>query len=380
MKKNILKISAMIVALLVIALFSTTVKAATEEPVEDEEALKSAISEAQSEEGQDYVVIKLGKDIELSSTLTIDSGKIIIDGQGKYTISPKSEWKSSNTTTGDQSLITVSSNGDVQLKDLKLKDAVKYGVQAYNGGKVALDGVDIRDCTYGAVLVNGGTVTINELNLGHNGKANENNGIEIGQGQNVTSKPTLVMDGTLTSSETENVINIAENDELKDFSVQNTDKTEDKLYVTGKTITVTDENNEVKYVSNEAKSGVTATDVTEGETQVNKYIVTVKYNNKVEKFVVSAKSKLSSIKGLEAIKKSAPRGKVFSKFVDVNNYEVKESKEIVKDLTITAVYVNKPVEDKKDPTPNTGVENVYAVAGLFAVVSLAGIVVLNKRK
>ncbi len=374
MKKNILKISAMIVALLVIALFSTTVKAVSEEKsVNDETTLKQAITEAASDEESDFVTIKLGADIELTSTLSI-SGKVIIDGQG-HTIKKATSW-----TDNADSLVTAMPNGDVVLENVKLTGALKYGVHAYNGGKVTLDGVEIRDCAFGGVLVNGGTVTIIDLTLGHNGKTNDNNGIEIGKGTAVDKEPSLVMDGTLTSSETENVIYIADNDELDEFSVQNTEESKDKLYVTGKTITVTDENNEVKYVSNEAKSGVTATDVTEGETQVNKYIVTVKYNNKVEKFVVSAKSKLSSIKGLEAIKKSAPRGKVFSKFVDVNNYEVKESKEIVKDLTITAVYVNKPVEDKKDPTPNTGVENVYAVAGLFAVVSLAGIVVLNKRK
>ena len=42
----------------------------------------------------------------------------------------------------------------------------------------------------------------------------------------------------------------------------------------------------------------------------------------------------------------------------------------------TAAKTNK----EKDNTPGTGVENVYAVAGLVAVVTLAGAVVLNKRK
>ena len=42
----------------------------------------------------------------------------------------------------------------------------------------------------------------------------------------------------------------------------------------------------------------------------------------------------------------------------------------------TAAKTNK----EKDNTPGTGIKNIYAVAGLVAVVTLAGAVVLNKRK
>ena len=58
---------------------------------------------------------------------------------------------------------------------------------------------------YGGVLVNGGNVEVRDLHLGYNG-TDKNNGIEIDKGAAATNNPTLTMNGTLTSDETENVV------------------------------------------------------------------------------------------------------------------------------------------------------------------------------
>ena len=61
-----------------------------------------------------------------------------------------------------------------------------------------------------------------------------------------------------------------------------------------------------------------------------------------------------------------------------NNDIYEEAKPVPETNKKPAATTNKKKE--KDNTPGTGVENVYAVAGLVAVVTLAGAVVLNKRK
>lgn len=62
------------------------------------------------------------------------------------------------------------------------------------------------------------------------------------------------MNGTLTSTETENVIRFAEdeNDATTEVIVENTEFTTDKVFVNDSKLVVTDNAGEVKYESNEA--------------------------------------------------------------------------------------------------------------------------------
>ena len=62
------------------------------------------------------------------------------------------------------------------------------------------------------------------------------------------------MNGTLTSTETENVIRFAEdeNDATTEVIVENTEFTTDKVLVNDSKLVVTDNAGEVKYESNEA--------------------------------------------------------------------------------------------------------------------------------
>ena len=93
------------------------------------------------------------------------------------------------------------------------------------------------------------------MNLEKNGTT-ANNGIEISTSKYITSGnvATLIMNGKLSSTETENVIYFAsdENDNTTEMIIENTESTTDRILVDGNKVVVANENNEVKYVSNES--------------------------------------------------------------------------------------------------------------------------------
>lgn len=61
----------------------------------------------------------------------------------------------------------------------------------------------------------------------------------------------LIMNGTISSTETENVIYLAENDRLDKFEIQNGDSTTNKILIQGNKVVVTDAANNILYSSNE---------------------------------------------------------------------------------------------------------------------------------
>lgn len=223
---------------------------AKEVKVSDGTALQNAIANAENGD-----VITLEQSITLDGKVELTSGvEVTIDG-ANHTITGNRA--ATGSVTDNITLITASLNGSkINLKNVTLKDSPKYGVQAYNGGYVSLENVTIENCKYGAVLVNGGTVEVISLNLGYNGE-NANNGIEISKSKNIASspnEPTIVMNGTLTSTETENVIRFAEdeNDATTEVIVENTESTTDKVLLNDNKVVVTDNAGEIKYESNEA--------------------------------------------------------------------------------------------------------------------------------
>ena len=223
---------------------------AKEVKVSDGTALQNAIANAENGD-----VITLEQSITLDGKVELTSGvEVTIDG-ANHTITGNRA--ATGAVTDNITLITASLDGSkINLKNVTLKDSPKYGVQAYNGGYVSLENVTIENCKYGAVLVNGGTVEVISLNLGYNGE-NANNGIEISKSKNIASspnEPTIVMIGTLTSTETENVILFAEdeNDATTEVIVENTESTTDKVLLNDNKVVVTDNAGEIKYESNEA--------------------------------------------------------------------------------------------------------------------------------
>ncbi len=216
---------------------------ATNVSVTDQDSLVSAIENANNGD-----IIELSENIILIRPVGVTGKAITINGNGHSISRVATNWSPNGE---DGSLITAGGVGTtLTLMNITLKDAQKYGVQSYNGAHVILDNVTVTNNGYGGVLVNAGTVEIKSLNLGRNGQYN-NNGIEIGKGSTTgDNTPTLIMNGTITSSEKENVVFIAENDNLSEFAVKNADTTTDKIFVKGDKVVITDNNQTLLYESN----------------------------------------------------------------------------------------------------------------------------------
>lgn len=224
--------------------------------VANKEELKEAVLSASNGD-----VIELTDNIKLDSqddSIAVSGKEITIDGAG-FTITG---WRDDEIEkpSGNQSIIVALQIGAVvHLKNVKLVDSQKYGVQAYDGGYIDLDNVEINNCRYGAILVNAGTVEIINLKLGSNGES-ANNGIEVSKSVNITnpdSVPSIVMNGTITSALKDNVIRFADddNDATTGFIIVNKETSVDKILVNDTTVVITDKNNEIKFVSNELKEG-----------------------------------------------------------------------------------------------------------------------------
>lgn len=234
---------------------------AKEIAVTDEATFKDALDSSVTGD-----VIVLEDNITISSKTNapgVTGKEITIDGKN-FTITG---WRDEQgSTSGDQTIITAGSNGKIHLKNVTLTNSQKYGVQAYNGGYVSLDGVTINNCRYGGILLNAGTIEVISLNLGFNGQNPDgqggilNNGIEVSTSvklEDPNAIPSIIMNGTINSTEKDNVIYFASdvNDNTTGFIVKNTENTTDKILVNGKTAVITDATNEVKYESNELKEG-----------------------------------------------------------------------------------------------------------------------------
>lgn len=219
-------------------------KAKTTE-VYDEQTLREAIENA-----EDGEMISIKANINLTYYIGITDKNITINGNN-FTISRDLEkWYSKD---GNSSLITAGSGSKLNLVNITLTKASTYGVQAYNGGYISLDSVTIYDCYYGGVFINGGTIEIINLILKKNGGFGFNNGIEIGKDSSTTGKntPTLIMSGSLTSTETSGVIYVDMYDPSAGLKIINSENTINKIFTNENTIVITDQNKNVLYTSNE---------------------------------------------------------------------------------------------------------------------------------
>lgn len=310
LKRIILSFLVLSVALI----FTPNFSRAANIQVNNQDSLISAIESAASGD-----IIELTEDIVLIKPIGITEKNVIIDGKGHSISRVDTNWTPNGS---DGSLITAGGIGTkLTLKNLTLKNAQKYGVQSYNGAYVVLDNVTLENNGYGAVLVNAGTVEVKSLFLKKNGQYG-NNGIEIGKG-NATgdSTPTLIMNGTISSTEKENVIYIAQNDKLTKFEVKNTDASTNKILVEGKKVVITDQNNNILYQSNE-------------------------YTGNIE------------IMGEEY----------------KENVKVPEEPTPVPEPTVT----QKP--QIKDETPKTGTENLLQISTLVFIISVLLLVVLKRKE
>ena len=360
------------IVLLVALFLAPNFVRADSETVSNETQLLEAIEQANAGD-----VISLNANIVLTKPVSITEKDITINGNG-FTVTRAAEGYSA--VGANSTLITAGKTGTkLHLMNMKLIGAEKYGVQSYSGAYVSLDGVTISDCGFGGVLVNAGTVEVRNLVLNRNGNQS-NNGIEIAKGTGVYDegvKPVLVMNGTLSSTETENVVYLAVNDTLTEFDVENGENTVDKIFVSGKKVVVTDQNNNVKFISNEnQKEGLRF----DGSEYVPNIPVTVVLMNKTTIVNVLQGSKLTE---------EDLRNQIDLASLELSNYNIDGfysdegftegfdfSQDITEETTIYAKLSQKP---EKDNTPKTGFDNKLGLAIFVIAISSMAIVALKRK-
>ena len=377
--KNTKKIFLLLMGILIALIFAPSICQAKTTDVSSTSDLKNAISEA-----EDGDIIKLTTDIALTEPIEVNGKDITINGSG-FTISRNaSDW---HTDSANGTLITAGGAGtDLTLTNLNLRNSAKYGAQAYNQGHLILDGVTVGNCAYGGILVNGGILEIKNLTLYKN-RETDNSGIEIGRSSTVSSVPRLIMNGTLTSTESDNVIYFAENDSLDEFEFENSDDTKNKVLMSGKQLVVTDEENNILYTSNENDKVQI-----EGDEYVPNVIVTV---------YLMEQSITLSVQPGTTISKEDVQSEIDLEKLNLSNYTVngfysdeKYTTEFDFSKPIssnTSIYAKLTLNDnnnnatttpepEKDNSPKTGVENYLGLAVFTMVASGMAIAILRRKE
>ena len=355
-------------------ILTNTTKAAETENATDESSLISAIQNV-----DDGGTVEIQNNITVTQPIVIQK-TLTIDGNG-YTISGSTDWTS---TSGNQTMFTAQfAAGKLTLKDTNLNNGPKYGVQSYDGATVILNNVSITGFRYGGVLANGGNVEIIDLHLGYNG-TNANNGIEIDKGSAATNNPALTMNGTLTSDSNENVVRVADNGYLTEFTITNTESTENKVVIAGDKVVLTDENNNVI-------SETTVPETITPNTDAEAIVITLIHGEKTEKIATEKGTTITEVFLKEYI--TVEDGYEIDGFFTDDKYTDKFdfSKALDTDTTIYAkiskiendsnnndnnTEETKPEEDKDD-IPKTGEENYLGIAillVLFSSISIMGLI------
>lgn len=385
--KNIRKISLFIVLLLIATFISPILSNAATQEVSTEEELRQAVDTAQNGD-----VIELSTDIVLTKPLEIKSKSITIDGKG-HSVSRVAENWTPNGNNG--SLITAGLPGTkLTLMNMTLKDSQKYGVQSYDGAYLILDNVTLTNNAYGGVLVNSGSVEVKNVTLNRNG-GDSNNGIEIAKGNGVYTEGTraeLIMNGSLTSTEKENVIHIDIVDPTGGFEVRNTEDSKNKIFLSEGKLVVTDENNEILYKSDEV-GNLTVT----GDPYVENIKITVKLSDKesivsVQKGTKLTREDLISKIDLASLELEGYTIDGFYGDADLTkNFDFETT--ISEDTTIYSKIskTNPPVgsingttdsttNKKIDETPKTGITSGLGVVTTIFTISILSLAALRRKQ
>ena len=365
MKKTIKLILFFAIIGIIISIIPNFTIAAT--LVHDEESLNNEISSADP-----GATITLQNDITVTKPIVI-AKELTIDGNG-HNIVGSNDWTS---TSGNQTMFTAQfSAAKVTLKNIKLKNGPKYGVQSYDGATVILDNVSISGFKYGAVLANGGTVEVKNLHLGYNGTT-ENNGIEIDKGAAATNNPTLVMNGVLTTESNQNVVRPAENGYLTEFKITNTANTTNKVVVSGKKVVLTDSYNNVS-------SETAIPDKATANADIQKVIVSIVTNNQTNKITVDS-GEMITAELLKSHIKLEENYVIDGFYTDANyttafNFNNPINTDTTVYTKISKVETTPEISnEEKDETPKTGVENYLELAVLTILFSLVLIFTIKNK-
>lgn len=354
-------------------LFVPNISKAATKTVDNETTLRAAVESADPGD-----VISLDNNITVKEPIVI-AKELVIDGNG-HTVIGDDSWTS---TSGNQTMFTAQLGAaKLTLKNITLKNGPKYGVQSYDGATVILDNVTITGFNYGAVLVNAGNLEIKDLNLGYNGTG-ANNGIEIDKGSSATNNPKVVMNGTLKSESNENVVRIADNGKITEFTIDNSADTETKIALSGNKVVVTDANDNI-ISETKVPDNVTA------NVDEVKVILTLVANEKEEKIAVDSGEKVTEkfLKSKIDVKKGYKIDGFFTDAKYTNKFNFDEA--ITKDSTI---YVkiseeenkqteeeNKEPEPEKDESPKTGVKSYVGTAIAGIILAIGSIIIIKKRE
>lgn len=206
--------------------------------------------------------VENGGDIKLTADITVERPIIVTKDTTIYGDDFTLDGTGMVRDGSNGSIITAMPEATLYLWDMTIKNANKYGIQAYNTGIVAVDGVTITDCTFGAILVNGGGLVVGDLTMGNNGEHEGGNGIEMGKGNASLEDPVIVMVGeiTLLPGDQTTAIFLAENDALETVEFANYEGATNTLAFENNKLVIKGANNQVKYESNVAKEGLTLTE------------------------------------------------------------------------------------------------------------------------
>ena len=371
--ENVKKILFLLIAVLLMTMvINPSLVNAAASSANSDATLREAIEKANNGD-----LITLTDNVVLIKPIEITDKNITINGNGHTVSCVDTNW----TPAGDNStFFTAGAGATLNLINITLSNSPKYGVQAYNGGYVVLDNVTITDCKYGGVLVNAGTVEVKGLNLGHNGREDSNNGIEIAKGKSLSgneNNPTLKMNGTLTSTEKTNVVYVDINDPIGKFEIINEENSENKILLNDNKLVVIDAENNVLYESNE----VEGVDI-EGEDYVENITITVILNEQT--------AELKIIPGT-TISKEDLIAKIDLATLGLTNYTI-EGFYLEQDLTTafdfsapitenTTLYAKlTEIEPAKDETPKTGLDNLLEISVLTVAISILAIALLKRKE
>lgn len=358
--KKIIKLSLFFLLIFSsLIIFESTCDAASIEKATDEATLITAIQNV-----DDGGTVEIQNNITVTGPIVVQK-TLTIDGNG-YTISGSTEWTS---TSGNQTMFTAQFGaGKLTLKDINLNNGPKYGVQSYDGATVILNNVSITGFRYGGVLANGGSVEVIDLHLGYNG-TNANNGIEIDKGAAATNNPTLIMNGNLTSDSSENVVRVADNGYLTEFTITNSENTENKVVIAGDKVILTDLNDNVI-------SETSVPDKVTVNTDIESVVITLVSKEKTEKIVTEKGSTITEefLKGHIDLSEEYKLDGFFTDDKYTNKFDF--STKLDSDITIYAKMskienntVDNVEDDNKDDIPKTGDETYLGTAILSMLFS-----------
>lgn len=175
--------SLCLAVLLVLALMPTMALADTTE-VDSADALADAIESATS-----------GETIKLTASFNVNVDGVATNG-GKFIIPDGVIIDGDNNTitvegSAEASLFLVSGERSARIKNLTINGAerIKHGMQAYGDATLAVQNVEVHDCTGYALVVNGSKVTVDGLTTSDNGWG----GINVDLGSGVTTPADLTI-------------------------------------------------------------------------------------------------------------------------------------------------------------------------------------------